>query len=433
MRGLTQQKSLIFFLFLILSSSIFPYKKIKVFVIEAPETILDGVQRVAVLDFDSYDELGRNFSDYLISELLNSERGITEIKTGFLGLGEGKSGQTFQEGAFTNVFGVVERSRMLEILEEQKLVLSGLIDASQAAQVGQMLGVEAIIMGSISHTYNDNHIQEKRTYKDKDKKTQTKYVRCTERTVTVNVRARVVSVASGEIIGSKEASKSKKKKKCEPNYGSLPAIPEMANELARELCSDVANYIAPYFRLEEFEFEKIKNQSFKKQAEQAAKLAEKLQIDDAYVIYQGIYRQDSYNPKVMYNIGILEEVVGNLSIAKRYYETAYQLKSKEKKYRQAVERINNNLDYLVALAELGVVLQGREWPSGEASNREKRIETKGNSEDRVSVYSKPNTAGEVAARVPGGLSFKLLGKEGDWYIIELLDGSTGYLPKKSVK
>ena len=45
---------------------------------------------------------------------------------------------------------VVERSRIAKILEEQKLVLSGLIDTAQLANVGKMLAAENIVIGSLA-------------------------------------------------------------------------------------------------------------------------------------------------------------------------------------------------------------------------------------------------------------------------------------------
>jgi len=47
-------------------------------------------------------------------------------------------------------FKVIERSQLERILEEQKLGLSGIIDASTAAEVGKGIGVDAIVLGSVA-------------------------------------------------------------------------------------------------------------------------------------------------------------------------------------------------------------------------------------------------------------------------------------------
>ena len=46
-------------------------------------------------------------------------------------------------------FDVVERGMIHKILEEQKLAMSGVVDDTTATQIGKLLGVEAIISGSV--------------------------------------------------------------------------------------------------------------------------------------------------------------------------------------------------------------------------------------------------------------------------------------------
>jgi TolB-like protein len=75
-----------------------------------------------------------------------------------------------------NRFKVIERSRMERILEEQKLGLTGVIDANKAVEVGKMAGVDAVVFGSIASD---------------------------KRTVTID--ARLVDTETGEIITSRDA------------------------------------------------------------------------------------------------------------------------------------------------------------------------------------------------------------------------------------
>jgi preprotein translocase subunit SecD len=49
---------------------------------------------------------------------------------------------------------VVERSRIAKLLEEQKLVLSGLIDTDRVANIGKLLAAEHIVIGSLSSVGN---------------------------------------------------------------------------------------------------------------------------------------------------------------------------------------------------------------------------------------------------------------------------------------
>lgn len=80
--------------------------------------------RVAVIEFQDAASSGapaRAITDMLVTELFN-----------------------------TNLFTIIERSRVDAILLEHSMVLAGAIDAATAAQVGKLLGVELLITGSIT-------------------------------------------------------------------------------------------------------------------------------------------------------------------------------------------------------------------------------------------------------------------------------------------
>jgi len=48
------------------------------------------------------------------------------------------------------VFQVVERGRIQEMLEEQKLQVSGIVDAGTARRIGSILGVDLLVFGGVS-------------------------------------------------------------------------------------------------------------------------------------------------------------------------------------------------------------------------------------------------------------------------------------------
>lgn len=84
-------------------------------------------RRVGVVDFENktaygQTRLGQAASDILITEL---------VKTG--------------------KFIVVEREKMEKLMQEQKLGLTGAIDPNTAAQMGKILGLNAIVTGAISN------------------------------------------------------------------------------------------------------------------------------------------------------------------------------------------------------------------------------------------------------------------------------------------
>jgi len=463
--------NIVFFLVfsLLITQPAFPYKKVKCFVLKPPEQILPGVQRIAIIDFESegtreqdekevkstedlvisiLSELaksdhdadqsgidhGRNFSDYLISELLKSGRGIQKIKTGFLGLGGGREGKTLQEGTFTNVFDIVERTQLMRILEEQKLSASGVVDQNQVVELGNMLGVQAIVTGNIGFTQVDTEYKQSRTKKKGDK-TETYKVDCQKREVNVTVRTRVISTETGKILGSKESKHKITKSTCSDQSTTLPTADEMIDAGLKALSTEIANYITPHYELVSYELEKIKVKSFKNAAEKAAKLAENLKVDEAYAIYKLIYDKDPYNPEVMYNLSILNEVVGNFAKAKELADMAYQLKD-EGRYKDALERLEKNEEFAEALAQIGIEIKEHNFAASKAKAHKvlaKKVKIKGGRDIRVKVLATPDPSSKVVARVPGDLTFAVIKREGDWLLIKLLGNKQGFVHKDQVE
>ncbi|MEB3213503.1 MAG: CsgG/HfaB family protein [Leptolyngbyaceae bacterium] len=87
--------------------------------------------RIAVLDFDFTPTVGSYLS-------------------AFPGYAEGVSVVLVDRLVNSGNFTVIERSQIEAVLREQNLGASGRVDASTAAQIGRILGVEAVIIGSIT-------------------------------------------------------------------------------------------------------------------------------------------------------------------------------------------------------------------------------------------------------------------------------------------
>ena len=85
--------------------------------------------RIAVLEFD-FSSLSSPYS------VPNASRGVSDVLVDRL----------VNNGAFS----VIERSQLDAVLQEQNLGTSGRVDANTAAQVGRILGVDAVIVGSVT-------------------------------------------------------------------------------------------------------------------------------------------------------------------------------------------------------------------------------------------------------------------------------------------
>lgn len=98
-------------------------------------------------------------------------------------------------------FKIIERSQIDKVLSEQKLGMTGAIDPDKAVKVGKMIGVDAILIGSISSTGDG-----------------------------VGIDARLIDTESGVIITAKDAYSPK---------NSLQDVKNMATDIAIQVYNDV--------------------------------------------------------------------------------------------------------------------------------------------------------------------------------------------------
>ncbi len=412
------------------------YKKTRVFVLVPPEQILPGVKNIAVLDFAGQGADGRAFADLLTSKLFEKQRGIQLIRTTSLfgARSHTQEGTTLQQGAFTDVFVLIERSRLAQVLQEQRLGRAGVVDEAQAAQVGKILGVDAIVVGTLSFTVTDQGLREERTY-TQNRRQYTRVVSCVKREGLMNVHARVVSPASGLVLGTVDRPLPVSVKHCEDEEGGLPTQEAVAEESSHDLAEAIANYLAPHFELREFELEKIRNKQFQDLGERAAELAEALRVDESYAIYKSIHDQDPYSPEVLIDLAILNEVVGNWSQAKGFYDQAFQLK-KDDDCKRGLDRMTRNLTFRDGLAQMGVVIQEHTFTVAAedvARATANVVEIRGGGDDRIPIRAQPDDHAAVVASVPGGVTFPVVREEGNWLRVKLPDGKEGYVQKDKVK
>ena len=103
-------------------------------------------------------------------------------------------------------------------------------------------------------------------------------------------------------------------------------------------------------------------------------------------------------------------------------------------YQQASERAQRGIELAAFLDEIGRPVQPYTFSGDDLSTAlADRVEVKGSSGDRSEVYELPDKKSGVVAKVPGGLEFTILEKEGDFYKIQLRGTKTGYVHKSDVK
>jgi len=404
---------------------------IKCFVLQPPDQALPGVRKLAVVDFNGMG--GRAISDYLISSLLVKGRGMATIKGGLFS--KDKEAVTYLSGARTDVFTIVERSRLDQVLKEQDLGATGVVDEKQAATLGKVLGVDAIVMGTITPSSNDATDRRQQTLYQGGNKYNV-VVDCITRKVSVRVRMRVVNATTGEILGTKEGSSEIQDDKCGDERTQLATTESLVDQCVRSLADgDLANYLAPHFVQSKFELKDIKVKEYQKLGDQAGDAAENGQLDRAFTLYSAILKDDAYNDVAYYNVGVLNEVVGNFSQADTAYQKALSIRQDDD-YSKASEHSRRLSSFGEMLATMGVSIQKHAFSVSEtqiASATAAKIRLKGDSGDRISIRSTAEDASSVVAKVPGGIELELVEKSGDWVKVKTFDGKVGFVKKDEVR
>jgi tetratricopeptide (TPR) repeat protein len=405
-------------------------QKIECFILKLPEKKLDNVKKIAVLNFEGKEGKGQVLSDYIVTNLLKEDRGISSISGSLFSFSGPKEGKTYMQGIKTNIYAVLERAQLDKILAEQKLSLTGAIDENEAAEVGKLLGVDAIIVGSA--TYNSVDKDSKTSYTDK-KTGKTLQMICTERKVTAEGRIKIVSVSTGMVVGTTNYSATRTDNKCDEKRSGLMPPSQMADECYKEIADRCTNYFAPHFVYSKFPFEKIRVKEYKDKAKDAEDFIDKGDINNAFKVYKAIFDADNYNQLAAYNVGMLYEMVGDFQKAQECYDIAYQIDNKNDDYYKALNRAKQGVELVKNLATIGVTLKEYTFEEAGSAALAAKVTTKGNKKDRIEVYESMENGSNVVAKVPGDTEFTVLETNGDWVLIKLLGNKQGYIQKSKVK
>lgn len=415
-------RALLFLFLLLLSSGPLFSQDVQCFVLTAPDTRLADVKRLSVLDFSG--DKGRQLSEYIMMELMKPDRGIKALSAGWFS--SPKEGKTYQKGARTNLYSVVERDQIDKVLKEQNFSNSGVVDDAQATQIGKVLGIDAIISGSVSYTSKDE-VSENTVYDLSGNATK---VPCLKRTVTAEARMRIISVTTGQLIAVSTPKSEFYEKKCGSERSGLQSSAAIANLCYQDLAFKIANSFSPYFKDVKFEFEKIKTKEFKDKSKQALEYVESGDFDKAANIYKAILEADPYTAAAAYNLGCLNTIVGNYDDAYQNYKMAAEID--EAAFGKYVKKAEAQVEMSKALQAMGISIEKQGFESSSAALADK-VKTRGNKGDRYDVREKPDESSASVARVPGDTEFTVISREGKYFLIKLLGGKQGYISESFVK
>jgi len=401
--------------------------------IHAPEMLLENAKKVAILNFS--DETNPNYSywndsknlggalaDAMVANLLQDSYGLNKEKPLYI------------QGFRTNIYTIVERSQLENVLREQKLGVSGAIADADASQAGKLLGVDVIISGSLSHSSNDA----RSSSSSKDDKGNVTYTYTVKRTVYAMARVKFIKVETGQILSVHEfKSTLEDTKSNNQNYPSSQLLPadQIAIRAFGEIAGSVTKYFTPYYQYEGLDIFKIKNKEFKDQGKEAVDYIKDKRIDKALIVYNSIYEKDNYSQEAANNLGVLYEGTGNYEKAVEFYKISAQLNPDNKNFKDAIARTENLVKLKKALELYDIKITPYEFAAaGSGSSKlADKVTTRGKTKDRYEVREIADASAPVVAKVPGDTEFEVVEKSGKWVKIKLLGGKTGFIEQENVK
>jgi len=232
-----------------------------------------------------------------------------------------------------NYFTLVSRDDIQRVLHEQKLQDSGLLDESTAVELGNLLGAQALITGSISDkSSSDSRYYVKRSKcVDKECKEKKEYsVACTSRTINLAAQIRIVAVEKGDIIFSDNLHAKKEWNACSDRDDVLPSKHHGLDLLSSKLASSFSAKLTPYYKnfsvtlLDEPDLEYTEQQE--KILENALIYIERQRYTKADDLLSRLLDETQERSFVAaYNLGVVKEVQGNLQEAQELYALADDL------------------------------------------------------------------------------------------------------------
>jgi tetratricopeptide (TPR) repeat protein len=402
------------------------------FVLQPPGQVLVGVKKIAILNFKSsygstFDEQyvqSTSFHDHLTQALFNKTRGITDVKAGLFSK---KEGMTYLSGARTDVYTLISREELDQILKEQHLGASGLVDETQAASIGKLLGADAIIVGDIISSTNDAQSVTS-VYHSSAKQT------CITRTAATTVNMRVINVTTGAIVCTKAAQNTAKNQQCGSDISKIATPLSLIDQCLVAAADELASAIAPRFIENKADLRDVDVKQYKDVGKKARAAAENGKLDEAYAAYASIIKDDPYNDAVMFNMGLLNEVAGNYQDAQDCYQKALGVRP-DGDYSKALDRSKKMNEFNQSLAETGIAIDKHTFEVTDAKMAgatTERARLKGNGSDRIALYTSADPGSPVVAKVPGGIELEVVEKAGDWLKVKTFDGKVAFVRREDL-
>lgn len=231
-------------------------------------------------------------------------------------------------------FSVISREDLARVLSEQRLQSSGLMDPKKAVALGELLGAQAIISGSVGPW----HAQEQVSYKTKTEctdptcKTERKVkVRCKTLNVSISLQLKLVDVRQGDIIHGHQDQESRSWSTCDGELASAPPQTSVIlQELSQILVGRFVQKLAPRYVSYLVKVLSKPDVSLSPDAlarfEGGVESLDSARYERAQRTFEALGGgEGSKSVAVLYNLGLALEAQGQLSDALRIYQRADEL------------------------------------------------------------------------------------------------------------
>ena len=284
----------------------------------------------------------------------------------------------------TGSFELLERSRLDALMKEHEFSMSGMVDESSAAEIGQAYGVQALVLGSVNvfRVYDEETTkkiewQEQEQYTNSKGKRKTRYVSkeaiapATIRRGNLDITCKIVDIQSLRIMAQKTATATRENIKVvhlkakKNQQKQLPSREAIERELLNETLTSIVKFVSPYMESVDIRIdENCKNENCK----QAVKLMKMNMLDNAKEVFEAQLQKylssekarkkdkgkDKKVASVYFNLGLIAEMQGDMEKALSSYTEAivYRIKDPAKKQTRARERVGNYIQAWQAYAAM---------------------------------------------------------------------------------
>ncbi|HSH00468.1 MAG TPA: CsgG/HfaB family protein [candidate division Zixibacteria bacterium] len=419
-----------------LGASAQAYKKITLHVAVPPEVTLESEAVVAILDYAGFNEdaplLGETITNHMLQHAFARQaNGDSDGPQVVLNEGKRRGGAYITPP--TNNYTFIERSQLESALAELSIAESGDYQEAQIVALAGMVGADFVVYGSLHTDISDIKTTKTVTRRDKDtKKSYQVTVPCTKRTVSVTATQRIMDVETGEILATRQDTQEGFHQVCRGEDNVSLMTPSAIAEIpAAALAQSFGSQFLCSTRGYEYELDKIKTKEFKELAEQAASFADDYDIPRAYHIYRELYEKDPYNPKILYNLGVMYNFSGHFEKALEMYRMAQSLRENGR-YELAIRRCEAQLQLVRHLEELDLPFEPLNLESEALAEAALKVKIRGSHEDRRPILAAASQGAETLVMIPGGIEIDLISWEGEWFQVRLLDGRNGFVHQEFI-